>query len=247
MVDYEFYFEFKFHREDGHSWIVGGGHGVIKVPPKKLIFDPSVLYYLTICEIEDNDYQIYIPDSLSKLISLSKNNNEYRAFLGRFLQYFSYRRNSKLADYDWDKFYNNIEKIHITPITIEDIEKEEYESILSMFKKHTFYISMSPKMNFLGDVLAKIIIFSKKTGIAILSKTRRLSNLIRRKIATLELPKKFDEAVLRKKEITDQLFRFPGGKATRFFIGVILTVEGFIHPSYPFIGALDMLFVFMDP
>ena len=236
-------FKFLFHGGNGHFHI--HGYGIVEVPPKILIFDPSVLHYLMSCEIEDNDYQIYIPDSLFKLITLSKDNDEYKAFLSRFLRYFSYRRSSEIVEYDWDKFYGNIEKISIIPITAEDIEdKEEYESILSMFKKHTFYVSMSPKMNFLGDMLAKIIGFSKKTGVAILSKTRRLSNLIREKIVTLELPKKFDDVVLRKQEITGQLFRFHGGKATKFFIGVVLSAGGFIHPA---IGVPGMLFAFMDP
>ena len=236
-------FEFLFHGDNRHFHI--HGRGIVKVPPKILIFDPSVLHYLMSCEVKDNDYQIYIPDSLFKLITLSKDNDEYKAFLSRFLRYFSYRRSAEIVDYDWDEFYANIEKISIIPITDEDIEdKEEYESILSMFEKHTFYVSLSPKMNFLGDVLAKIIGFSKKTGVAILSKTRRLSNLIRGKIVTLELPKKFDDVVLRKQEITGQLFRFHGGRAAKFFIGIILSAGGFIHPA---IGVPGMLFAFMDP
>ena len=236
-------FDFMFHGDNGHLYI--HGHGIVEVPPKKLIFDPSVLHYLMSHKIEDNDYQIYIPDSLFKLIVLSKDNDEYRAFLSRFLRYFSYRRSSELVEYDWDKFYGNIKNISIIQITAEDIEdKKEYETILSMFEKHTFYISMSPRMNFLGDVLAKIIGFSKKTGILILSKTRRFANLLREKIVTIELPKKFDDVVIKKQEITGKIFRFQGGRATKFFIGVILSAGGFIHPA---IGVPGIVFAFMDP
>ncbi len=236
-------FEFMFHGNNGHFHI--HGHGIIEIPPKTLIFDPSVLHYLTSHELIDNDYQVYIPDSLLKLISLSKENDEYKEFLRRFLFYFSYQRSSEMADYNWNMFYGNIEKISISPISVEDIEdKEEYESILSMFGKHTFYVSMSPKMNLLGDVLAKIIGFSKKSGVAVLSKTRRLANLLREKIVTLELPQKFDDFVMKKQEITKHLFRFQGGRATKFFVGVILSAGGFVHPA---IDVPGLVFAFMDP
>jgi len=236
-------FEFIFYGHNGHFHI--HGHGIIEIPPNKLIFDPSVLHYMMNHEVKKNDYQVYIPDSLLKLISLSKENNEYKEFLRRFIFYFSYQRSSEVAWYHWDRFYANIEKISVIPITDQDIDdKEEYEAILPMFAIHTFYISMSPKMNFLGDVLAKIIGFSKKTGVAILSKTRRLANLLRERIVTLELPKKFDNVVMKKQEVTGQLFRFQGGKATKFFIGVILATGGFVHPA---IGVPGIVFAFMDP
>jgi len=236
-------FEFMFHGDNGHFHIYG--HGIIEIPPKRLIFDPSVLHYLMSHELEDNDYRAYIPDSLYKLISLSKDSDEYKEFLRKFLFYFSYQRSSEMVEYNWDRFYENLEKISINTITDEDIEdKEEYQTILSMFGKHSFYVSMSPKMNLLGDVLAKIIGFSKKTGVAILSKTRRLANLLRERIVTLELPKKFDNAVVKKQEITGQLFHFQGGRAAKFFIGVILSAGGFIHPV---IGVPGIVFAFMDP
>ena len=238
-------FEFMFHGNNGVGHFHFHGHGIFEIPPKALIFDPSVLHYLMSHELLDNGYQVYLPDSLLKLIYLSKENDEYKEFLGRFLFYFSYQRGSELTEHNWNMFYGNIEKISINPIAVEDIEdKEGYESILSMFRKHTFYVSMSPKMNFLGDVLAKIIEFSKKSGVAVLSKTRRLANLLRERIVTLELPQKFDDVVMKKQEITKQLFHFQGGRATKFFVGVILSAGGFVHPA---IGVPGLVFAFMDP
>ena len=231
------------HLDNGYFHI--HGHGIIEIPAKKLIFDPSILHYIMSYEVKKNDYQIYIPDSLLKLISLSKENYEYREFLRKFIFYFSYQGSSEVAEYQWDRFYANIEKLSINPIAAEDIDdRYVYETILSIFERHTFYISMSPKMNFLGDVLAKIIGFSKKTGVLILSKTRRFANLLREKIVTIELPKKFDDVVIKKQEITGQIFRFQGGRATKFFIGVMLSAGGFIHPA---IGVPGIVFAFMDP
>ena len=236
-------FELMFKVDNAHYYI--NGHGIVKIPPKRLIFDPSVLLYLMSYELENNDYQVYIPDSLLKLITLSKDNDEYKTFLSKLLFYFSYRRSPEIAEYNWDKFYGNIKKISINPITNEDIEdKEEYERILSMFNKHTFYVSMSPIMNILGDIIAKIIGFSRKTGVAILSKTRRLSNLLRERIVTLELPKKFDDIILKKQEITGKFFRFHGGRATKFFIGIILSAGSTFHPT---ISVPSIVFVLMDP
>jgi len=136
-------------------------------------------------------------------------------------------------------------KLKIRPITLESINsKEKYNNIASMFKKHEFYISMSPRINFLGDILAKIIGFSRESGIAILSKTRRLSNLLREKVIALEFPKKFDKAMMSKQEIVGKLFDFQGGRSTKFFIGIALSLGGFIHPV---IGVPGLMFAFMDP
>ena len=94
--------------------------------------------------------------------------------------------------------------------------------------------------------ISKIIEFSRKSGVAVLSKTRRLANLLRERIVTLELPQKFDDVVMKKQEITKQLFNFQGGRATKFFVGVILSVVGFVHPVGP-VGPVGLVFAFMDP
>lgn len=223
------------------------GHGTINLPSKKLIFDPSVLYYLMTCDVKENKFEIYLPDNLLKLIHLSKKDNNYRKFLQNFLTFFSYSRKNDLKENNWSRFFKNIEKIKIKIITTEKIEdKQKYDTIVSMFQKHKFYISMSPKLNFLGDILAKIITFSKQTGFAILSKTRRFSNLLREKIVSLELPKMLDDAVSIKGEIVGRLFDFQGGKATKFFIGITLTVGGFVH-VHPAIAVPGLIFAFTDP
>lgn len=240
MID----FEIELHGDMMHHFHIHG-HGLIRFPSEQLIFDPSVLHYLMSCTVKENEFVVYIPDTLLKLINLSKENEEYRKFLIKFLTHFSYSRTSTISENNLGRFYNNINKLKTEPITLENIDdKGKYEEIMFMFKRHEFYISMSPKINFLGDVIGKIIGFSKARGIAILSKTRRLSNLLREKIIALELPKKFDEAVMGKQEIVGKLFDFQGGKATKFFIGVALSLGGFIHPV---IGVPGLMFAFMDP
>jgi hypothetical protein len=240
MID----FEIELHGDMMHHFHIHG-HGLIRFPSKELIFDPSVIHYLMNCTVKKNEYVVYIPDTLLKLITLSKENDEYKRFLIKFLTYFSYSRTSTFSENNYGMFYSNMEKLKTKPITLENIDdKEKYEKIVSMFERHKFYISMSPKINFLGDILGKIIGFSKTRGIAILSKTRRLSNLLREKIIALELPERFDKAVMGKQEVVGELFDFQGGKATKFFIGIALSFGGFIHPA---IGVPGLMFAFMDP
>ncbi len=219
-------------------------YGTISVPPNKLIFDPSVLYTLMHHELKKGNFEIYTPDRLLDIIDLSRKNDKYKAFLRRFLCYFSYRGVASIEEHHWEMLYRNIERVPIRRITDENIEVQEYNTIRSMFEKHSFYISMSPKVNFLGEIVAKIICFSKKTSIAILSKTRRLLSLVRERIVALELPRKLDDIVLRKQKVTGQLFDFHGGKATKFFVGVVLSVTSYFSPI---IGVPGMLFVLMDP
>jgi len=206
MID----FEIEFHDNMAHHFHIHG-HGLIHFPPKKLIFDPSVLHYMMNHKIKENEYIVFIPDTLLKLIELSRENNEYKNFLVKFLNYFTYSRTNTFTENNFTFFYNNMERLKIEPITIENIDdREGYENIVSMFKRHKFYISMGPMINFLGDIIGKLIVFSKSKGIAILSKTRRLSNLLREKVITLELPKRFDKAVMGKQEVFDKIFDFQG-------------------------------------
>ena len=220
------------------------GHRFIQFSSKELIFDPSILHYLMNCAVKKNEYVVYIPDTLLKLIELSKENDEYKTFLTKFLSYFSYSRTSTFSENNYRMFYSNMEKLKIKPITLENIdEKEVYEKIVSMFKEHEFYISMSPKINFLGDILGKIIGFSKVKGVAVFSKTRRLSNLLREKIIVLELPKRLDKVVMSKQKVVGKLFDFQGGKATKFFIGITFSLYSDISE----ISDLGVIFAFMDP
>lgn len=98
----------------------------------------------------------------------------------------------------------------IKPISHEDIKfgmsENYYENYLKLFTDHDFYVSMSQMINCLGDCIAKKIEFSKRTGKIILSKSRKLANLLREKIISLELPKhladiqnRFDNVYVSKK------------------------------------------------
>lgn len=230
------------------------GHGHFSMDYDEVILDPSVLFYLTSHKIKETRIVYYLPDNLIRLIEKSKENEELRDFLKSFLSYFRYGFSKRIQENDWDIFYQNIQKMTIKRISQEDVltdQKENYDNYLKLFSKHKFYISMSPMINFLGDIIAKIMEFSKKIGKIILSKSRKLANLLREKIISLELPKhlaempnNFDNGLKMKSELLNKIFDFKGGRTSKFFIGVCLGVGGLIHPV---IGGIGVAFVFIDP
>ena len=212
----------------------------------EVILDPSTLHYLLFHKIKENQMIYYLPDNMIRLIERSKKEVKYKEFLLSFLHYFGFGR--KQENQNLELFYNNIEIMNIEAISTENTKGEKhyyyYEKYLKIFSKHDFYISMSPRMNFLGDYLAKILEYSKLTGKIILSKTRRLANLLREKITSLEIPKRSDIAIIAKSELINQVFDFRGGRSTKFFIGVALSAGSFIHPL---IGGIGLIYVFVDP
>jgi len=224
------------------------GRGYFSIDYDSVILDPSVLFYLTTHEIKETQIEYCLPDNLINLIKRSKDNKEYQQFLKSFLTYFRYDFSDVIQSDDWNLFYQNIDRMTINPISKEDLANENqddyYEKYLNLFSDHNFFISMSPIINFLGDCIAKIMEFSKKTGKIILSKSRKLANLLKEKITSLELPKHLDNLVQTKSLLINKMFDFQGGRSTKFFIGITLGVGGFIHPV---IGGIGVVFTFMDP
>lgn len=247
------YFDIDFHG-NGRNHFLFHGHGHFSFNFNEAILDPSVLYYLNFKRIKQTDIVFYLPDNMLRLIERSKENMENREFLKSFLTFFRYGFGRNIEDKNMKLFYSNIETMIIKPISSENIktDKEDYyEKYLKMFSKHDFYISMSPMINFLGDYLAKILEFSKNTGKIILSKSRKLADLLKENIISLELPKKImsipqniDNALEVKSDFLNRMFDFRGGRTAKFFIAVCLGIGGFIHPA---IGGLGIAFVFVDP
>lgn len=248
------YFDIELHG-DGRNHFHFHGHGHFSLDYEEVILDPSVLFYLTSHAVKETNILYYLPDNLLRLIELSKENKEYQQFLKSFLSYFRYGDSRNIEENDWKVFYENIGRMKINPITQDDLKTESqdnyYEKYLKLFSDHDFYISMSPKINFLGDCIAKIMEFSKRTGKLILSKSRKLANLLKEKIASLELPKRlaempnhFDNVLRIKSELLNRMFDFRGGRTTKFFVAVCLSVGGFIHPV---VGGIGVVFVFIDP
>jgi hypothetical protein len=242
-----------FHISDDSIEIQGIGEFAIKYD--EVIIDPSFLFYLIFHKIKESEVIYYMPDNLLQLIDRSKENTEYRKFLKSFLSFFSNRFIINISEDDWYLFYDNIQKMNIKSISPGMLNLEEfkdyYEKYLNLFKDHSFFLSMSPKVNFLGDCIAKIMEFSRQRGTLILTKSRKLSDLLREKIICLELPRRIEElpkdldkVLQAKSELLNKIFNFPGGRPTKFFIGLLLGLVGNYHPI---IGGLGVAFVFVDP
>ncbi len=240
---------------DGRNHFHFHGHGHFDLDFDEVILDPSVLFYLTKHKIKETQIIYYLPENLVRLIDKSKENKELRDFLKSFLFYFRYGYSRNIEENDWTVFYQNIQRMTIKPISQADIKTDQkenyYDNYLKLFNDHKFYVSMSPMINFLGDCIAKIMEFSKITGKMILSKSRKLANLLREKIISLELPKHlaetpnhFDNGLKIKSELLNKMFDFKGGRTTKFFVAVCLGIGGFIHPA---IGGIGVAFIFIDP
>lgn len=222
---------------------------------KEFIIEPSFLRMFMFSNLNKElirQYIFFIPDTLDKLIQSSMKNEKHREFLERFIKYFSYYDKKQFFDNEWGLLFSNYRFLTrfqlIRKIVDETIDKKIYEFSLNTFTNHTFYIEMSSKVNFLGDVMGKILGFSKKNGIPVLMKTRRFTTLIRNKITLLELPRRMDELVNLKQAFTKKIFNFPGGKFVKFFIGVVFSYRiGDLIKSHPVIATLGIIFVFKDP
>lgn len=212
-----------------------------------VIIDPSFLRVLMLYELNYEfmkEVKFYIPDKLYDLIIKAKENEEYKNFLARLLAYFSYHPYRRFSKLEWERFFNNynflIEKEMLFKITEKDIDGKLHHFCLETFKNHSFYISMSPKINFLGDILGKILGFSKKSGAIIFMKTRKLVNLVREKVITLELPKKLLEKLDEFVDLKQEIFDFKGRKFAKFFIAVVVAVH---HRNH----GLGLALAIMDP
>ena len=210
------HFDIDLHTEGG-KFFQFHGHLNFFWGYEEVILDPSVLFYLTNHEINETSITYYLPDNLIRLIKRSKESNELSEFLKSFLTYFRYGYSKKVNNQGLKTLYQNIERMIIKPISIENLKSEKtesnYEKYLMLFSDHDFYISLSPRINFLGDCVAKIMEFSKYTGRLILSKSRRFANLLREKIISIELPKRIDNVIHAKNELLNRMFEFKGGES----------------------------------
>ena len=216
---------------------------LFKLNEKDYVIDPSFLSILFEQEIDSRHLSfcknIYIPDKLHELILKTENSEKkvekehYRKFLLKFLNYFTYNAISHrhYDEYFYERFFENYKYFaeNLKIIKEDDVDKKSYQFCMETFKNNSFYISMSPKMNFLGHVLGQIIGFSNKNKTIIIMKTRKFANLFREKIMVIELPEKiqsisshFDELLNEKKKITEQFFIPFGGNKTKYFISLVL-------------------------
>ncbi len=215
----------------------------------EFVLDPSFLFLLTHYKIElKNKATFYIADSLYFLIEEIRSGikekgiretikkNEKIKTLEKILVFFTYKNNLNISEEKWLTFYNNISKLRIEPIifaTISDNEREQFRKTFRINKKISI-VKNGNKINLLLDILLKHLSFSKKEGIPIVTRTRKLFNLLREKITIIELP------FIYKKIFFDKIFDFKGGILLKIFIAFIIAKNNSIFGP-------DDIVVFYDP
>lgn len=224
------------------------GQNPFYMDKNEIILDPSMIFYLTTIEVEKNGFIFYVPDNLIRLIELAKKEKKYQDFLVSFLTYFRFGFSKRINKNGIKLLQKNIQKLNIKTISNYDIKTKNFDEIyqkyMTLFSEKKFYISMSPEINFLGDCIMKIMEFSKQKGLLILSKSRRLTNLFREKILSLEIPKNADIVIQNKIDNMNSLFEFNGGKAVKYFLGFAIAVGGV--PNH-IVGILGVAYTFFDP
>ena len=174
-----------------------------------IIFDPSSLYYLgdeaILRDNIDESIKIFIPDTLFKLVELSRNNLDNKEFLFKFLVSFSNKSINKAREsFCFDKFYKNYESCVINPIYYE--KDKEYQEVVKLIdtKNTTFNIKLDNTdvvTNLYTDIVVKTLLISKKNNLNILSKTRKFANVLKEKITSFELSISFEKILKLKKKL----------------------------------------------
>ncbi len=238
----------------------------IEIYKDKIIFDPSVLYFLLKYNLleynifsELGKIEIFIPNSLYELINKSKENEEYRNILLNFIYFFSYESYREINKKEIDRLYENLNKLNIRIISDKDIDNKFYEKIYNLLPNSYKFKNIKlfgRKINLLKDTLAKIICFSVQKTVAILQKTRKFINLIRERINLIELsreiknvPGGFKELKKLKENLFSPVTTFTGVKEIKWFIGIFAAFFGCIEqvPFNQIIDIADLVFIFMDP
>jgi hypothetical protein len=198
-------------------------------------------------------YSIAVPDTLLRLVLLiSEGSTEHRAFLIRLIRFFRTRGRSWHGRIDDDDIVDKLVKLllelrttnRLLVISDEMVISEIQESLARLYPGRAFEISLSPRKNFLRDYIVKIYSWSKRTGGAVLERTRRVFSDMGHHIATLQLPDRLDHFVNLKSRYTGHIHDFRGGRAAKFFVGAALSLAGFAHPAA---GVAGVLIAFMDP
>ncbi len=225
-------------------------------PVETIAIGPSALEPLALDEmVIDGSTKIAIPENLLRLLLYIRDGSErHRRVLVRVLHHFRPRwANTRFIDPRMDeaivdRLMSLIERFEaegrIVAITDEVRDEGIEHALRQLFPGPGYEIELSPKRNFLREYLVLAFSWSKKTGGAILEKTRRIFSDVGRHIATLQLPDKLDGAITAKSRFFDKIYAFRGGRATKFFVAGAVAVTGVWNPA---IGAAGIVLVFMDP
>lgn len=97
------------------------------------------------------------------------------------------------------------------------------------------------------QAVTTILSYSKRTSTAILMRGRQLAEFLRDWIVSLELPSRADQVVKKKATFAARLLAFKGGLATKFFVGLALSIGGLFPDAPPIVNVAGVALAFADP
>lgn len=193
--------------------------------------------------------KIAVPDNLLRLVSLARDGSkEHQEFLYTIASEFGETQidleAQEFAMRLGDRFSYLLETGILVAISDEDLDVTIEEFMDESFSNDRYFISLSPKSNFVKEYYLKVLSWAENKGSLIIEKTSYSFRNIGHYITTLQLPDRFDSIVDSKKKHIDKVFSFKGGKSTKWFIAALFGTAGFIHPV---LGLPGLLLAYMDP
>ncbi len=123
----------------------------------------------------------YIPDTIPLLLKKAKENEQYYFFLSKLFAKWTQRLvNLRLLNRIFiEREYGNL-KFEL--ITKEMIDKETYSFCYHKIVDRDLLIELSPEFNLIGDIIGKMLGFSKRNKVPILMLNQRLVRYIKKEI-----------------------------------------------------------------
>lgn len=195
------------------------------------------------------EIRIALPDNFIRLVEIAREGSEeHQKFLHKIISEFNEGEfdadPARLADDINDAFSILRETNGLIIISDEDIDDEVEFELENSFDEEKYFISLSPRDNFIKKFYLKALSWAKNTGGLLIERTSYFFKKSGHYIATLQIPDRFDDLVEAKKKHIDRVFSFRGGKGVKWFLAAISSTGGFIHPL---LGVPGLFITYMDP
>ena len=193
--------------------------------------------------------RVALPDSLMRLVELARDGSqEHQEFLHAIVAEFRLGEIDTEATQLTENIYHTLnllrESNSLIAITNEDIDEEIAFYMDESFDEERYFISLSPRSNFVEDYYLKLLSWAKRTGGLLVERSSYIFQKVGSFVATLQLPDRFDDFVQAKKKHIDKVFSFRGGQGVKWFLAAVFGSAGLIHPI---LGAPSLLIAYMDP
>lgn len=193
--------------------------------------------------------RIALPDNLIRLILLAyEESEEHLLFLHQVVSEFTQdelRVSPRELATNLFIVYRFLEDGgHLLTITEEETDNQVRFELEESFDDERYFISLSPRNNFVREYYEQALSWAKRTGGLIVEKTSYFFTKVGHHIASLQIPDRIDNFLETKRKHIDRLFAFKSGKGVKWFIGTVSGTAGLYHPLLAVPG---LLIVYMDP